>query len=394
MNQGNIKIMGGFKREICHNDIFDEIISLKNLFAAWREFSYGKNKKSDVLEFKFSLEDNLFGLHYDLKDKTYQHFHYTVFNVRDPKLRRIHKACVRDRVLHHAVFRVLYPLFDKRFIFDSYSCRLEKGTHRAVNRLEKFCRQLSRNNTKNIFALKCDVRRFFDSIDQNILLTLIRSKVQDERAIWLIEKIIRSFEKTEDIGLPLGNVTSQLFANIYLNELDYFVKYNLRVKHYLRYCDDFIILSEDKNYLESLSARINNFLAVKLKLELHSGKIIIRKYDQGIDWLGYVVFSRYRILRTKTKRRILKKIKVKREGFEKGLITKKSFCQSLQSYFGVLKHCRAYKISEEINKLTSNKQNLSFPPRSSGVNSGGLPAGRQGIQTRNSDPGFRLRLQS
>jgi len=163
--------------------IFDEIISLENLFLAWREFSSGKMRKEDVLEFKLNLEDNLFQLHRQLKDKTYLHSHYTAFNVCDPKLRRIHKACVSDRVLHHAVFRVLYSIFDKSFIFDSYSCRIEKGTHRAVKRLEKFLRKLSRNNTKNIFALKCDVRKFFGSVDQEILLSLIKKTIQDEDAI-------------------------------------------------------------------------------------------------------------------------------------------------------------------------------------------------------------------
>jgi len=185
-----------------------------------------------------------------LANGVWQHSHYTAFNVCDPKLRRIHKACVRDRVLHHAVFRVLYPIFDKSFIFDSYSCRAEKGTHRAVNRLEKFCRQLSQNNARSIFALKCDVKKFFDSVDQGILLGLTRKRITDEKALRLISNIIGSFEKDKGRGLPLGNVTSQLFANIYLNELDQFVKHNLRIRHYLRYCDDFMILGENREYLE------------------------------------------------------------------------------------------------------------------------------------------------
>ncbi|MFA4818083.1 MAG: reverse transcriptase domain-containing protein [Parcubacteria group bacterium] len=198
------------KNKKLDDNIFEKIISLENLFSAWQEFSDGKMKKADVLEFKARLENNIFELHRELKTKTYQHSNYTAFSVCDPKPRRIHKAIVKDRVLHHAIFRVLYQVFDKSFIFDSYSCRVEKGTHRAVLRLESFCQKLSRNNHKNIFALKCDIRKFFDSIDQDILLELIKQKVRDGSAIWLIEKIIRSFEK----GLPLGNVTSQIFANI------------------------------------------------------------------------------------------------------------------------------------------------------------------------------------
>lgn len=311
---------------------------------AWKEFRRGKRNKSDVQEFEFNLEDNLFQLHQELRNKTYQHSNYTAFSVCDPKPRRIHKAIVRDRVLHHAVFRILYPIFDKTFVFDSYSCRISKGTHRAVNRLEKFCRRLSRNNTRNIFALKCDIKRFFDSVNQNVLTGLIKRKVQDEDAIWLIEKIIRSFTK----GLPLGNVTSQLFANIYLNELDQFVKRKLKIKYYLRYCDDFVVLGGNTKHLEKFIPGINNFLRTRLKLSLHPDKIIIRKYHQGIDFLGYVVLPHYRILRTKTKRRIMRKIKKNHHDLHNDIISKKSFNQKLQSYFGILRHCHGYKITKRV----------------------------------------------
>lgn len=301
----------------------------------------------DVQQFEFNLEDNLFQLHRELQDKTYRHFHYTAFNVCDPKLRRIHKANIKDRVLHHAIFRILYPIFDKNFIFDSYSCRIEKGTHKAVYRLETFSIKSSRNNFGNIFALKCDIKKFFDSIDQRILLELIKNKIQDENAIWLIEVIVNSFPK----GIPLGNVTSQLFANIYLNELDQFAKHHLKEKYYLRYCDDFIILSESKNHLENLIGKLDSFLQSQLKLNLHPNKIIIRKYRQGIDFLGYVVLPHHRVLRTKTKRRIFKKIKNKKLDREEGTISEESLNQSLQSYLGVLKHCCSKNIEEKISEI-------------------------------------------
>lgn len=195
--------------------IFDKIISLENLFSAWREFKRGKMGKPDIQEFEFNLENNLFQLHRELENKTYRHSHYTTFKICDPKLRQIHKARVRDRILHHAIFKILYPIFDKDFIFDSYSCRLEKGTHRAVGRLEKFCRKLSRNNSRNIFALKCDIKKFFDSINQDILLEFIKKKIKDENAVWLAEIVVKSFKNIDNNGLPLGNITSQLFANIY-----------------------------------------------------------------------------------------------------------------------------------------------------------------------------------
>ncbi len=208
---------------------------------AWREFKKGKTKKIDVIEFQKNLKDNIYNLHNELKNKIYEHSAYFSFYVKDPKLRHIHKASVKDRVLHHAIFRVLYPIFDRIFIFDSYSCRNNKGTHRAINRLNDFVRKVDKNNTKTCYILKCDIRRYFDSINQDILLSLIKQKIADENAIWLIEIVIKSFSK----GLPLGSITSQLLANIYLNELDKFIKHKLKVKYYIRYCDDFVILSGD-----------------------------------------------------------------------------------------------------------------------------------------------------
>ncbi len=174
-------------------DIFATIISLGNLYLSWKKFKKGKMGKSDAQEFALNLEDNLFTLHAELKNKTYRHDHYTSFFVNDPKRRHIHKATVRDRIVHHALYRALYPLFDRGFIYDSYSCRDNKGTHRAVERLATFARQASRNYTRPCFVLKCDTRRFFDSIDHTILLELIGKKVKDADTLWLIEDIIASF---------------------------------------------------------------------------------------------------------------------------------------------------------------------------------------------------------
>jgi RNA-directed DNA polymerase len=330
-------------------EIFNYIISIENLFIAWQEFKKGKTKKNDVQEFVFNLEDNLFKLHEELKNKLYQHSNYTAFNISDPKPRKIHKATVRDRILHHAIFRILYPIFDKVFIFDSYSCRLNKGTHKAVNRLELFCQKLSRNNRENIYALKCDIKKFFASVDQKILLNLIKNKIQNENAIWLIEEIIKSFSSgVNNKGIPLGNVTSQLFANVYLNELDQFIKHELKIKYYLRYCDDFIILGENEKDLRNLIKPINNFLKDKLKLILHPDKIVLRKYSQGIDFLGYVVLPQHRVLRTKTKRRMLKKLARKQKDLESNIISEESYNQSLQSYLGVLGHCNGWKIVQKL----------------------------------------------
>ena len=329
-------------------NIFEKIISLDNLFSAWKEFKKGKTNKLDVQEFEFNLEENIFQLYNDLKNNRYKHGPYLAFYVRDPKLRHIHKALVRDRLFHHAVFRILYSIFDKSFIYDSYSCRLGGGTHFAVNRLEKFVRKLSVNNHRTIYALKCDIRKFFDSVDKEILFRIIKRKIKDNESLRLISIILNSFYKETGKGLPLGNVASQLFANIYLNELDQFVKHSLKVRYYLRYCDDFIILGQNKQYLLWLIDKLANFLGEKLNLHLHENKIIIRKHRQGIDFLGYVILPYHRVIRMKTRKRIINKIIGKREEFDGHLISQESSRHSLNSYLGVFSHCNGYELEKEV----------------------------------------------
>lgn len=321
------------------HDIFGQIIGLENLFSAWREFKKGKTGKLEIQEFALNLEDHIFQLHTELKNKTYTHSAYTEFYVNDPKLRHIHKASTRDRILHHAVFRILYSIFDRSFIHDSYSCRISKGTHKGVQRLNEFLNKASHNNSRIVYALKCDIRKFFDSIDQEILFSLIEKRIQDQNALWLIRQIVGSFSKRPNTGLPLGNVTSQLFSNIYLNELDQFIKHRLRAKYYVRYCDDFVILGHNPEILKEFIKDIERFLRIQLRLRLHSNKITIRKYRQGIDFLGYVIMPNHLTLRTKTKQRIFKKIK-------KGVNS-----PSLQSYLGVLAHCSGHVIKKDILKL-------------------------------------------
>ena len=283
------------------------------------------------------MEDNIFQLHDELVNGVYRHGAYTPFSVNDPKPRRIHKALVRDRLVHHAVFRILYPIFDKSFIFDSYSCRIRKGTHSAVRRMRLFTRKMSENNSQNLWVLKCDVRQFFDSVDHDILLSLIRHKISDVNALKLITIILESFHKTPGVGIPPGNVTSQLFANIYLNELDRFVKHKLHVRFYLRYCDDFFLVGYLPKILLSFKDRISEFPSRNLQIELHPYKISIRSYRQGIDMLGYVIRPHHTRLRTKTKKRMLKMVTIK----------------NISSYLGMLKHCSGYTLERYMCKLVS-----------------------------------------
>lgn len=330
---------------------FKDIVSLENLFKAWQEFIRGKRKRRDVQRFSSRLVDNVLELHQDLKSLTYQHGGYQAFKINDPKPRQIHKASVRDRLIHHAIYRILYPFFDKIFIADSYSCRLGKGTHKAANRLRQFARQTSKNNARACWALKCDIRKFFANIDHDALISALREYIPDEKIIRLLENIIQSFTsvKGKNIGLPLGNLTSQLFVNVYMNKFDQHVKHKLRIKYYVRYADDFIFFSEDRERLKNLIGRIKEFLRDNLKLELHPDKVFIKTIASGVDFLGLVNFPDYRILRTKTKKRMLKKLKKKYKAWQSGLISGESFNQSLQSYLGMLKYCEGYKIEKNIS---------------------------------------------
>lgn len=304
--------------------MYERITSLENLFGAWGEFLKGKRKKKDVELFAEDFSGSICNLHFDLKNKIYTHSAYSAFNISDPKPRNIHKASVRDRLLHHAIYRVLYPYFDKRFISDSYSCRLNKGTHKAVNRFKAFAYKVSKNNTETCWVLKCDIKKFFASIDHNILLQILKKHIEDVNTIWLLKQIIDSFSP----GLPLGNLTSQLLVNIYMNEFDYFVKHKLKTKYYIRYADDFVLLSLGKSELLNNIRYIERYLNDVLKLELHPDKVFVKNFASGVDFLGWVHFPKHRVLRATTKRRMLKSWSEK----------------SRSSYLGMLRHGNTHKL--------------------------------------------------
>ncbi len=309
---------------------FNQLCSTEHLFATWDKFKRGKSAKSDVQEFGRKLEENIFELQADLINGRYQHGSYEPFIVHDPKRRQIHKAPVRDRLLHQAIVDIVEPFFERQFIFDSFSCRKGKGTHAGIKRLRQFLRQASANNTQTVYALKCDVRQFFASVDHAKLLNLLSIQIRDEKLRTLLNKVIDSFAVVSGKGIPLGNVTSQLFANVYMHQLDWFVKHNLHEKFYIRYCDDFIIASPDRQHLADSVNPISQFLEQELGLNLHPAKVTIRSWDQGIDFLGYVLKPYCTILRTKTKRRILGRTNYK----------------NLTSYLGVLSHASSHELKQ------------------------------------------------
>jgi retron-type reverse transcriptase len=318
---------------------YEDIISEENLFAAWREFLVGKKNKKDVQEFGKKLTDNILQLHQDLADFSYLHGNYYAFNISDPKPRIIHKASVRDRVLHHAIYRLLYPFFERTFVSDSFSCRINKGVHKGTNRFREFGRIASQNGTKTCWVLKCDIRKFFANIDHRGLLEILENKIPDTNILWLLKNVIDSFSSAENKGLPLGNLTSQLFCNIYMNEFDKFVKHGICAKWYARYADDFVLLSEDRHWLELQLSRISNFLESRLKLTLHPDKVFIKTFASGVDFLGWIHFPKHRVARTQTKNRMLKRI------------GENPTNETFQSYLGLLKHGNAKKLEAEIKNL-------------------------------------------
>lgn len=338
-----------------YKNLFNDIISAENLFLAWDEFKRGKRNKKDVRIFEWNLEENIFELHRELKRKTYRHSGYLSFKISDPKPRNIHKAQVRDRILHHAVFQILNTIFEPSFISASFSCREGYGTHKGVQFLQNTLREASKNGKVPCFVLKCDIKKFFDTIDHKALFAILKRKIKDSDTVWLLEQIISSFSSNYSLlgiskGVPIGNLTSQLFANTYLNELDQFLKHEFKVKYYLRYTDDFLIISENKEYLEKIIVVIVSFLEEKLSLKIHEEKTKIRKIDQGVDFLGYVVFQKYKLVRIKTKRRMFKKLKLRIDECRQGIISKKSLNQSLQSYLGFLCHGESFGIEEDFKR--------------------------------------------
>ena len=313
------------------------------MLNAWREFLCGKRKRKDVARFYVHFTDNIVSLHKDLANKSYCHGSYHSFKINDPKPRDIHKASVRDRIVHRAIYRVLLPYFDRKFIFDSHSCRDDKGTHLAMNRFREYGRKVSKNNTRTVWVLKGDIRKFFASIDHNILKEILKRQIKDEDILWLLAEVIDSFHTKDkpNIGLPLGNLTSQLLVNIYLNEFDQFIKRQLKIHYYVRYADDFVVINESRLFLENIISPVAKYLKESLKLDLHPDKLFIRTLVSGVDFLGWVHFTHHRVLRTATKRRMLRNLHDNKN------------TATFISYTGLLKHGDTHELLKSFSVVTS-----------------------------------------
>lgn len=322
-----------------HKNLFEKIISFQNLLKATKLAQRGKRFKPSTACFNFRMEEELLRLQQELTTKIYEPGQYHHFTVFEPKERIISAASYRDRVVHHAIHNILEPIFDPIFIFDSYATRKGKGTHAAINRFQAFAKICP-------YVLKCDVRQYFSSIDHEILKGLIRRKIACKDTLWLLDRIIDSHtSETSDhlplfhraVGIPIGNLTSQFFANIYLNGFDHYMKENLHCRFYVRYMDDFVIFHHDKGFLQYAKESIRGYLA-GLHLFLHEEKCRIYKTEKGVAFLGMVIFPFHRRLKRSNVVKFKKRLRQLKELYKKRLIGLPKVRQSICSWIGYACH--------------------------------------------------------
>ncbi len=298
------------------------------------------------MEFEANREDNLFRAIEVLKDGTYQPGEYRVFKVWEPKERIIMALPFFDRVIQHMIVNFIEPIFEKRFLFHSYACRKEKGVHEASKTLSKWLYELEVVQGKKIYAIKGDIHHYFQSVSHDILKAEIRRYISDKALLKILDRIIdHNGIFPPGVGIPVGNLTSQLFANVYLNKLDQFVKHELKVKYYVRYMDDFIILSEDPAELRRLLAIIEEFLRRELRLELNP-KTTILAAKNGINFVGYIHYKDHKKIKKDAKRRLTKLLKA----FETGEVELEYFDRSIESRFGHMEHADTYNYIRETKK--------------------------------------------
>jgi retron-type reverse transcriptase len=333
------------------------LTSYGNLVRAAHKAARGKRLQPNVARFLYDLEAQLCRLQDELRAQTYAPGPYRTFTIHDPKVRLISAAPFRDRVVHHALCAVLEPVFEGTFIFDSYACRPGKGTHAAVDRFQRFARRFS-------YVLKCDVRKYFPSIDHAILKELVAAKIKDPEVLWLVGRLLDHSNPQEPAvawfagddlftpaqrrrGLPIGNQTSQFLANVYLNPFDHFVKEQLRAPAYVRYVDDFVLLHHDKQWLREALQACREFL-VSLRLRLHPHKCVISRVADGTRFLGYRVFPDHRLLARENVQRMRCRLKRLQAAFAAGRLDAPAIRQRLQSWIGHAQHADTFRLRQRL----------------------------------------------
>ncbi len=340
-----------------YGNLWHQIVDWSNLLLASRKAQRGKRFRDNVLAFNYNLEPELFKLQSELESKTYCPGAYKSFRIYDPKPRLISAAPYRDRVVHHALCNIIVPLIEKSFITDTYANRVGYGTHRALKRFIQFARS-------SRYVLQCDIRKYFPSIDHEILKQIIRRKIKCQDTLWLIELIIDGSNPQEPVveyfpgddlltpllrrhGLPIGNLTSQFLANLYLNDFDHFVKEKLRVKKYLRYVDDFSLFGDDFQFLAQARREIEQYLAT-LRLIIHPIKSQLFETRHGANFVGFRVLPERVRVRNDNLRRARRRLKQLQADYARGSVTVKDLIQRLQSWSAHLNHGDTYRLQEDI----------------------------------------------
>jgi retron-type reverse transcriptase len=341
-----------------YGNLYSQITDFENILIAAKKAQKGKRFRDNVLDFNYHLEAELAQLQTELTNKTYQPGVYRTFYIKEPKLRMISAAPYEDRVVHHALCNVILPLIEPTFIADSYANRVGFGTHKALHRFIKFARD-------SRYVLQCDIQKYFPSIDHEILKHLLRRKIKCPDTLWLINTIIDNSNEQLPIveyfmgdelltplqrrrGLPVGNLTSQFFANIYLNGFDHFVKEELQVKKYLRYVDDFSLFSDDWQFLSDARLAIEEYLANKLRLKIHPIKSQLFETRLGANYVGFRILPNFIRVRTDNLRRARRRLKFMQRKSNQGKINSEKVSQSIQSWFAHLEHGDTWQLRQQI----------------------------------------------
>lgn len=341
------------------SNLYDTICSFENIYEAYKSARKCKRYRREVLNFTANLESNLINIQQELLNKTYTVGEYREFYVYDPKKRLIMALPFRDRVVQWAIYRQLNPLLNKRYIAHSYACRTGYGSHKAVKRVQYWLQKQHRQH-QYVYVLKMDIAKYFYRVDQNILLTILSNIIKDKDLLKLLETIVQcsihtgleisdsllNGNRIYGVGMPIGNLTSQMFANLFLNEVDQYIKHELRVKYYIRYMDDMMIICNDKKQLWEYKQKIESFLST-LKLNLNS-KTCVRTIKQGVEFCGYRVWPHKVLLKRKTKIKMFRRLNMRCKQLSKNEIDYDSYNSSLQSYLGIVKHCSDTGLKERL----------------------------------------------
>ena len=348
--------------------LWPHIVDFSNLLAASRQAQKGKRFRDNILRFNYDLENQLIRLQQELLTKTYRPGDYTTFHVKEPKPRLISAAPYRDRVVHHALCNVIMPIFERTFIHDSYANRVGFGSHRALKRFTQFTRS-------SRYVLQCDIRKYFPSIDHTILKEILRRKIKCPDTLWLIDTIIDGSNEQEPVidyfpgddlltpvqrrrGLPIGNLTSQFFANIYLNGFDHFVKESLQAPKYLRYVDDFALFADDRGFLADSRLAIEVHLT-RLRLKIHPIKSQILETRIGPTFVGFRVLPDHTRVRSSNLHRARYRLRQYQKQYASGQLSFEQLTQAIRSWAAHLKHADTWQLRQNIFSTLRFSKNSS-----------------------------------